>query len=39
LIDGCVDFAGYDVKVCPISGIVGMSRYLVICGEAVGKGG
>jgi hypothetical protein len=37
LSDGCLELSGYDVKACPISGIVGMSCYFAICGEVAGQ--
>ena len=33
--DACLELPGYDVKACPISGIMGLSCYYAICGEAV----
>lgn len=33
--DGCVELPGYDVKACPLSGILGMTVYYAICAEAI----
>ena len=33
--DACLDLPGYDVKACPLSGIMGVTCYYAICGEAV----
>jgi len=31
--DACLELAGYDVKACPLSGILGLTCYYAICGE------
>ncbi len=31
--DACLDLPGYDVKACPLSGILGLTCYYAICGE------
>jgi len=35
LTDGCLDLPGYDVKACPLSGILGLTVYYAICAEAI----
>jgi uncharacterized phosphosugar-binding protein len=35
LTDGCLDLAGYDVRACPLSAILGLVCYHAICAEAV----
>ncbi len=35
LTDGCLALPGYDVKACPLSGIMGLTAYHAICAEAV----
>ncbi|MBM4038615.1 MAG: hypothetical protein FJ290_08885 [Planctomycetes bacterium] len=35
LSDGCLDLPGYEVKACPLSGIMGITVYHAICAEAV----
>jgi uncharacterized phosphosugar-binding protein len=37
LTDACLELPGYDVNACPISGILGLTCYYAICGEAVSK--
>jgi len=34
LTDACLELPGYDVKACPLSGIMGLTCYYAICGEA-----
>lgn len=34
LTDACLELAGYDVKACPLSSIMGMTCYYAICAEA-----
>ena len=36
--DACLALPGYDVKACPLSGILGLSCYYAICGEALESG-
>jgi len=36
LNDACLDLPGYDVKACPLSGIMGLTTYYAICAEALG---
>jgi len=31
--DACLELSGYDVKACPLSGILGLTCYYAICGE------
>ena len=31
--DACLELTGYDVKACPLSGILGLTCYYAICGE------
>jgi uncharacterized phosphosugar-binding protein len=33
--DACLELSGYDVKACPLSGILGLACYYAICGEMV----
>jgi len=35
LTDGCLELPGYDVKACPLSGILGLACYHAICAEAL----
>ena len=35
LTDACLELSGYDVKACPLSGILGLTCYYAVCGEAV----
>jgi hypothetical protein len=35
LSDGCIELPGYDVKACPLSGILGLACYYAICSEAL----
>jgi uncharacterized phosphosugar-binding protein len=37
LTDACLELPGYDVKACPLSGILGLTCYYAICAEAVSK--
>jgi hypothetical protein len=31
--DACVDLPGYDVKACPLTGVLGLTYYFAICAE------
>jgi hypothetical protein len=35
--DGCLELPGYDVKACPLSGILNLTCYHAICSEALHK--
>ena len=35
LTDACLDLPGYDVKACPLSGIMSLTCYYAICAEAL----
>jgi len=37
LTDGCLDLSGYDVKACPLSGILGLTCYYAVCAEAASR--
>jgi uncharacterized phosphosugar-binding protein len=35
--DACLELSGYDVKACPLSGILGLTCYYAICAEMIGN--
>jgi uncharacterized phosphosugar-binding protein len=37
LTDACLELSDYDVKACPLSGILSLTCYYAICGETVGN--
>ncbi|MEW6359708.1 MAG: hypothetical protein AB1696_25445 [Planctomycetota bacterium] len=37
LTDACLELPGYDVKACPLSGIMGLTCYYAICAETVSQ--
>lgn len=38
ITDGCVELEGYDVKACPLSGVIGMTCYWAIRAESLQAG-
>lgn len=37
LTDACLELPGYDVKACPLSGILGLTCYYALCAEVVSR--